>query len=240
MQHSQRRLFIPGYYAGFSNNKMSLDIAVTLAYLTGRVLIPYRFRLPPPRFPVQVKPGRGPEPFVITNLFEIPVPWSDEYLLKTWISVPGALECAWAPVFASVLCFPAAPPSDDDRFRSFRNGREHVYIFDERRQDETPDLHVNTDTLGHYSHFFYLDEARRRQVVELMRRLRPKRPYREAADRIAAGLGPFNAVHLRRDDFRWDNWSQQVQTHRFRQRPGDRGQPCLTHGPRRSARHLHR
>ena len=41
-----RRLFVPGYYSGFSNNKMSLDIAVVLAHLTGRTLVPYRFRLP--------------------------------------------------------------------------------------------------------------------------------------------------------------------------------------------------
>jgi hypothetical protein len=40
------RLFVPGYYSGYSNNKMSLDIAIVLAYLTGRVLAPYRFRMP--------------------------------------------------------------------------------------------------------------------------------------------------------------------------------------------------
>jgi hypothetical protein len=187
MPDSKRRLFIPGYYAGFSNNKMALDIAVILAHLTGRVLAPYRFRLSPPRFPVEVKPGRAPEPFLVTDLFEIPVPWSDEHLLETWISVPGARECAWAPVFDSMLCFPATLPRDDEGFRHFRNGRQHVHILDER-EDEAPDLHINTLTLGHYSYFFYLDEARRREVVELMRRLRPKRPYREAADRIAAGL----------------------------------------------------
>jgi len=207
MQNSERRLFIPGYYAGFSNNKMSLDIAVILAYLTGRVLVPYRFRLAPPRIPVEVKPGRRPEPFLVTDLFEIPVPWSDEYLLKTWISVPGAHECAWAPVCDSVLCFPANLPRDDEAFRNFRNGRLHVHIFDER-EGQAPDLHVNTLTLGHYSYFFYLDEAHRREVVKLMRRLRPKRPYREAADCIAAALGSFNAVHLRRGDFRWDWWAQ--------------------------------
>ena len=206
MPDSKRRLFIPGYYAGFSNNKMSLDIAVILAHLTGRVLVPYRFRLSPPRFPVKVKPGRAPEPFLITDLFEIPVPWSDEYLLETWIAVPGALERAWAPVFDSMLCFPATLPRDNDRFRKFRNGRQHVHILGER-EEEAPYLHINTLTLGHYSHFFYLDEPRRREVVELMRRLRPKRPYREAADRIAADLGQFNAVHLRRGDFRRDWWA---------------------------------
>ena len=207
MPQSERRLFIPGYYAGFSNNKMSLDIAVILAYLTNRVLVPYRFRLPPTRIPVEVKPGRRPEPFLVPDLFEIPVPWSDEHLLKTWVAVPGALECAWAPVFDSVLCFPATLPRDDESFRSFRNGRQHVHILDER-QEEAADLHVNTLTLGYYSYFFYLDAARQRQVIDLMRRLRPKRPYRDAADHIAAGLGSFNALHVRRGDFRSDSWAQ--------------------------------
>jgi hypothetical protein len=194
-----RRLFVPGYYSGFSNNKMSLDIAVVLAFLTGRVLVPYRFRMPR-RFPVDQEPDRVIEPVLVPDLFDIPVPWSDEYLFKTWISVPGAVECPWAPVFESVLCFPARLPNDDERFRQFRNGRPYVYTFSEQ-QDEAPDLHISTQALGHYSHFFYLDDERRRQVVDLMGRFQPKRPYLEAADRIAASLGPFNAIHIRRGDF---------------------------------------
>jgi GDP-fucose protein O-fucosyltransferase len=194
-----RRLFVPGYYSGFSNNKMSLDIAIVLAFLTGRVLVPYRFRMPR-RFPVNEEPDRVVEPILVPELFDIPVPWSDEYLFKTWISVPGALECAWAPVFESVLCFPATIPRDDARFQHFRNGRQHVYTFSEQ-QDEAPDLHISTEALGLYSYFFYLDDERRRQVVDLMRRVRPKRPYLEAAERIAASFGPFNAIHVRRGDF---------------------------------------
>src|SRR5215470_11645578 len=131
MQNSERRLFIPGYYAGFSNNKMSLDIAVVLAYLTGRVLVPYRFRLPR-RSPSDVKPNGWPEPLLIPDLFEIPVPWSEEYLLKAWISMEGKLDCPWQPVFESVLCFPASLSRDDTRFQQFRNGRRYVYSFDER------------------------------------------------------------------------------------------------------------
>ncbi len=194
-----RRLFVPGYYCGFSNHKMSLDIAVVLAYLTDRVLVPYRFRVPR-RVAASLERGRWPEALPLTDLFEIPVSWSDEYALKTWISAPNALECAWRPVFESVLSFPANSPRDDARFEDFRNGRQYVYTFDER-QEEAPDLHIYAHTLGYYSHFFYLDEERRRRVVDLMKRLRPKRPYRELADRIAASLGPFNAIHLRRGDF---------------------------------------
>ena len=92
-------------------------------------------------------------------------------------------------------------PDDDKRFRDFRNGRQHVYTFDQQ-QEEAPDLHITTHALGHYSHFFYLDEERRRSaVVDLMKRMQPKRPYLEVAEYIAATLGAFNAVHLRRGDF---------------------------------------
>jgi GDP-fucose protein O-fucosyltransferase len=193
-----RRLFVRGYYCGFSNQKMALDIAVALAYLTGRVLVPYRFRVPR-RVPANLKPGRWPQALTVPDLFEIPLPWSDEHLLKTWISVDGKLDCGWQPVFESVLCFPPAMP-DDARAQHFRNGRPYVYTLNSR-ENEAPDLHINTHTLGHYSHFFYLDEPRRRQIVDLIKRLRPKEPYLKAADRIAASFGPFNAIHVRRGDF---------------------------------------
>jgi hypothetical protein len=192
-----RRLFIPGYYCGFSNNKMSLDIAIVLAHLTDRVLVPYRFRLPR-RLPA--RPGVVLEPLQILDLFDIPVPWSDEYLFKTWISPPGALACSWEPVFESVLCFPGTIPTDDGDFQRFRNGRQYVQVLTQQH-DEAPDLHISTHALGHYSYFFYLDGGRRRQVVDMMKRLRPKRPYLEIADRIAAAFGSFNAIHVRRGDF---------------------------------------
>ena len=194
-----RRLFVPGYYSGFSNNKMSLDIAIVLAHLTDRVLVPYRFRLPR-RSPMELSHGRVVEPMLVPDLFDIPVPCSDEYLLKTWISVPGALQCSWAPASDSVLRFPATLPTDDPRFEHFRNGRRHVYAFTEQ-QDQAPDLHIDTQALGHYSHFFYLDDERRREVVALMKGLRPKAPYSAVADQIVASLGTFNAIHVRRGDF---------------------------------------
>jgi hypothetical protein len=103
-------------------------------------------------------------------------------------------------VYESVFCFPPTLPTDDARFQHFRNERQYVYTFSEQ-QNEAPDLHIKTEALGHYSYFFYLDEERRHQVVDLMKRFRPKRPYLEVADRIAASFGPFNAIHVRRGDF---------------------------------------
>lgn len=178
---------------------MSLDIAVALAYLTNRVLVPYRFRLPRTS-PENLKPGRWRDSLTLPDLFEIPVPWSKECLLKTWISVDDKLDCTWQPVYESVFCFPAFLSSGSDRFQHFRNGRQYIYRLDER-QNEAPDLHINTHALGNYSHFFYLDEDRHQQLIKVMKRLRPKRPYRHVSERIAAALGNFNAIHIRRGDF---------------------------------------
>jgi hypothetical protein len=193
-----RRLFVPGYYSGFSNNKMSLDIAIVLAHLTGRTLVPYRFRLPR-QTSLDLPPDRAVEPMLVPELFDIPVPYSNEYLFKTWISVPGARQCVWAPVVQSVLCFPATLATDDVQFQQFRNGRPRVYALSEG--EDALDLHIHTQALGHYSYVFYLDDARRQQVVDLMKRVRPKPPYQSVAERIAASIRSFNAIHIRRGDF---------------------------------------
>jgi hypothetical protein len=193
------RLFVPGYYSGYSNNRMSLDIAIVLAHLTGRVLVPYRFRMPR-RHPVEQDPTAIPAPMVVPELFEIPVPWSGEHLLRTWISEPDSTRWDWEPVYDSVVCLDAVPPPDDERFRHFRNERTHVYPVG-LRSAEGRDLHITTQGLGNYSTCFYLDEQRGRDVVNLMRQVRPKEPYAAAAARIVNGLGTYNAIHLRRGDF---------------------------------------
>ena len=53
-----------------------------------------------------------------------------------------------------------------------------------------------------YSYFFYLDSPHQQQMFNLLKRMTPKKPYREFADRVASDLGPFNAVHIRRGDFK--------------------------------------
>jgi hypothetical protein len=203
----ERRLFFPGYYSGFSNNRMSLDIAVALAHLTGRTLVPYRFRMPR-RVPVVAEPDHVVDPILVPELFEIPVPWSGECLLKTWVSPPDAVHGEWPPVYESVLCFPTVPHDDDRRFAQFRNGRASVYALSEHAQ-QANDLVVSTRSLGDYCYFFYLDDSRRRHVITLMQQLRPKRPYLDAANRIAGSLGRFNAIHLRRGDFVHNQLSQE-------------------------------
>jgi hypothetical protein len=178
---------------------MSLDLAVVLAHLTGRVLTPYRFRMPR-RVAVDAPADTTVEPMLVPDLFEIPVPYSGEFLFKTWISIPGAVDWTWPSVVDGVFCFPAVPPDADRNFPAFRHGRQHVYALSAMHED-ADDLLVRADALANYAHFFYLDAARRREVIGLMRRMRPALPYRTAADAIVARLGSFNAVHIRRGDF---------------------------------------
>ena len=56
--------------------------------------------------------------------------------------------------------------------------------------------------LGFYAPFLYVDEPTRVRVDELLRGMRPKRHFTELADLACARLGAFNAVHVRRGDFK--------------------------------------
>ena len=151
-----RRLFVPGYYSGFSNNKMSLDIAIVLAYFTGRTLVPYRFRLPR-RAPMDAPPDRAVEPmsFWIFSKSPFPIPTS----IFSRLGYPcRARASAYGHRSRIGTVLPAIPPTDDIRFRQFRNGRPYVYTVSEQ-EDDAPDLHIHTLTLGHYSYAFYLADA---------------------------------------------------------------------------------
>lgn len=200
-----RRLFFSGLYSGYSNVRMSLDIGVVLAHLSGRTLVPYRFRMPrrhaPPEGDQRVQP-----PMLVPELFDIPVPYDDSALLKTWILQPGALACEW-PSLEDALFAQDGLPQDDARFLAFRNGRRHVLAFTPQQQ-AADDLNLKVPALAFYSHFFYVDAQRQREIVALMRALRPKAVYRQAVDAVLATLGPFNAIHLRRGDFLTNPLSQ--------------------------------
>ena len=56
--------------------------------------------------------------------------------------------------------------------------------------------------LSFYSWFFYLDDETRRAVYQVLQRMQPKNPYAELARKVAKDLGDFNAVHMRRGDFK--------------------------------------
>jgi hypothetical protein len=65
-----------------------------------------------------------------------------------------------------------------------------------------PGTQRHRDNLCSYSYLFYLDNETRRSVYRLLQQMQAKRPFAELAHRVASDLGPFNAVHLRRGDFK--------------------------------------
>ena len=116
---------------------------------------------PRPRW---TRPDCAVEPMLVL-IFDIPVPYSNEYLSRP-DTVPGARQCVWAPLF-NLFC-PSSPPAKRRRALPAVPQRTAT-----RRtlgeEEEAPDLHIHP-ALGHYSYVFYLDDACRRQVVDLMKR----------------------------------------------------------------------
>ena len=196
--------------AGLSNELMSLELGVVLAHLSGRTLVlegnaspsanlvDYDGALPP-----------GP-PSLVTDLVELPVPWCDASEVD--LARHEAVEWIDAPLHASVFYYP--PERDVRGFdaRSFARGREHFFTVDEATRS-APLLALSggppvgphrfrTHNFGFYSYLLYLDEDTRRRVHRLLRAMAPRAPFAELAARIASGLGAFNAVHIRRGDFK--------------------------------------
>ena len=191
-----RHLYFRGHAAGLSNQRMSFEIGMVIAHLTDRVFVPYGFGVP-------WYPGsngnarRGPN---IADLFDVPVPFRRDRLFDKTVYVPGALRCDWAPMFQSVLAFPDLDSADERELDEFSNGRQHRYGFGPEHAAAT-DLHIDTKTLAAVAYFFFVEAGRRRTIAELVARFRPRSEYREVSAGIAARLGRFNAIHLRRSNF---------------------------------------
>lgn len=200
-----RQLLFSGLYSGYSNVRIALDIGVALAHLSGRTLVPYRFRMPrrhpPPPGDTTVYP-----PMLVPELFEIPVPHDFSALMKTWVAAPGAVTADWGLISDAVFA-DAAQDAHDSRFLAFRNGRPRVLGFTPAQQ-AADTLHLQGTPLAQYSHFFGLDDARRREIVALMRAIQPRAALRRTVDVVLSTLGRFNAVHLRRGDFLTNDLSE--------------------------------
>ncbi len=92
---------------------------------------------------------------------------------------------------------------------SFANGRTRWLSASDRLED-VPVLRVSEDkdrkdsrhNLTYYSYFFYLDDQTRRSVYRMLKRMQAKRELVKLAKTVAGDIGSFNAVHLRRGDFK--------------------------------------
>jgi GDP-fucose protein O-fucosyltransferase len=195
-----RRLFFKLYHAGLNNCRMSLDIGVGLAHLTGRTLAPYNVQPPWSSHPLLRRGTDYSDPATILDLFDLPVPIDRACAGESEIVLPGVRSLLQAPVYESVLWVEPAPPIEGDDFQAFRNRREHVAILANEVNEDT-DFLVDVPTLGMYSYFFYGDVNTQSDLRRILGQVRARQPYTDFADRVARSLIPFNAVHIRRGDF---------------------------------------
>jgi GDP-fucose protein O-fucosyltransferase len=195
----QRRLAYPGYDAGLNNHKMSMDIGIALAYLDRRQLVPYGFR-PPWRVPqARVASESARQITSIFDLFEVPVFVDLSHLHEK--SPPPGIVCNWGPLYEAVFHLNNTEYLlGDEHFQYFRNGRPRIVTLDNETR-AAGDVIVDAQTLTTYEYFFYLDDQTARDLAAVMGGIRPKAPYRDLARSVAAAVGRFNAVHIRRGDF---------------------------------------
>lgn len=179
-----------------TNVRMSVEVAVGLAFLTGRRLsMPFEEAIPPaPRSSIPTA-DRG-RPAGILDLLELPVEvvQPDEWAV---LSDTRTDVIEW-PSFGHVVCVCDGDIDlADPQLLDFANGRSR---FVQPPTSNAPIVSIDGRSLSFYSYFFFARPALRRQLHAVLRGVRPRRPYVELGATIAFDLGQFNALHLRRSD----------------------------------------
>lgn len=209
-----RYLFYRTYCSGLtglSNALMSTELGVLLAGLTERVLVLDGNVSPTANvvsYGTRVTNRHCSRP---TDLIEIPVPWLETEQIALERCGP-ALELTDQSLLASVFYFPASLDIDTEDFRRFAQGRRAAFTYG-GAYEKVPVLRLSggpavgdsrfrMHNLGLYAPFLYIDAPTRVRVDELLRGMRPKRHFTELADLACMRLGAFNAVHVRRGDFK--------------------------------------
>ncbi len=196
------RLFFKLYNAGLNNCRMSLDIGLGLAHLCGRTLAPYSVKPAWCSDPVLLAGVDYEQRATVLDLFDLPIPIELTRAEADGINFSLVRRLLSAPVNESVLQDNSEAMLDSKDLGAFKNGRQHIQTLAEARRDDD-DVVVDVPTLGMYSQFFYASHAVKGQLRRIFGQVHPREPYRDLGHRISESLAPFNAVHIRRGDFRY-------------------------------------
>jgi hypothetical protein len=208
-----RQLFYTNYQSGqsgLSNAVMSIECGVVMAFLTNRLLL-LDGNVSPPANIVQYQ-GRVDNKVMsrVTDLIELPVAWIEPD--------PGEIkglknrELTKLNLMDSVFYVPGTVDIESEDALRFARGRSN-WLCETDELSEIPLLRVSEkpkipgrkthrNNLCFYSYLFYLDDETRRSTYQMLARMQAKAPYAELASKVAADLGQFNAVHMRRGDFK--------------------------------------
>jgi hypothetical protein len=196
--------------SGLSNGIMSIELGVIFARLTDRVLLIEGNVSPPANLVAYGDELSNRHRSKITDLFDLPVPWlaHDQVDLRSCTRQ----ELFTESLLDSVFYYPANLNIKTADFDSFRQGRRYAFTYPDSLQTvdvlalsggpEFGQYRYKMHNLGFYSALFYLGEEWKRKIRELLRLMRPKEHFTELARRVVQSLGTFNAVHIRRGDFK--------------------------------------
>jgi hypothetical protein len=189
--------------AGLSNLVMSVELGVVLASLTDRVLILKDNKTPIANIVRYDGLVLNTYPSRVTDLIDLGLPWVDADKINLAAFAP--MEICDKPAWSCVCYFPAHLSTVSSDFRAFAGCRKNFFTIGEELQ-HVPALSVSGgkdgNTLSFYSPFFYLDRSTGLRMHDSLRRMKPKPELAAFANHVAQDLGPFNAVHIRRGDFK--------------------------------------
>ena len=156
--------------AGLSNLVMSLELAVVLSALTDRLLILKGNTTPQANVVQYDGIITNAYPSRVTDLIDLGVPWLDLEFMNPHAFVP--LEICENPAPESVFYFPDNLSLQSDDFRSFASQRSSFITVGDDLQ-HVPVLSFSggdSDMLGFYSSFFYLDASAQMPNMPLLQR----------------------------------------------------------------------
>jgi GDP-fucose protein O-fucosyltransferase len=190
-------------HAGLSNLIMSVEVAVVLSRLTDRLLVLEGNSSPSGNIVRYGDAVSNKYPSKVTDLIDLGVPWIDAESVK--LEAFALHDLCPHPTWDCVFYFPAALSTESEDIRSFAGNRK-LFITSGEDLADVPALSVSGgpdhNTLSFYSYFFYLDWGAQSLALDALRKMQPKAPYAGFARRVASDLGAFNAVHVRRGDFK--------------------------------------
>jgi len=200
--------------SGLSNAIMSIEIGVVLAFLTNRLLVLAGNVSPPANLVSYGGRVNNDRRSRVTDLIELPVPWSEAGEVD--LSLLPSQELADRKLMDSMFYLPGTVDIGSADAHSFARGRSR-WLCETETMAQLPVLRVSEDlvssgpasgpaikrcNLGFYSYFFYFDNETRRSAYQVLQRMQARKPYADLAKQVAADLGTFNAVHMRRGDFK--------------------------------------
>jgi hypothetical protein len=208
-----RYLYYTNYQSGrsgLSNGIMSVEAGVILAHLTNRLLVLAGNVAPPANIVAYDDRVDNRQPSRVTDLIDIPVPWVE----PSNVDVDGleSLELTDLALTQAAFYFPKTLDLSTPDAQSFARGRDH-WVTVAGEHERVPVLRLSEEPLVRgteyhrtnlcfYSYLFYLDDETRRSVYRVLERMVAKPPFLELAAHVARDIGSFNAVHLRRGDFK--------------------------------------